>query len=435
MKAVEDQHGKHGKPLDDPEAAIAELGGERDLTVDVAKPAAGTPHVFSVPAGSLPSYELGDEVATRKAYGESIAALADIRGDVVALDGEVSNSTHSEDFRKAHPDRYFEMFIAEQQLVAAAVGMQVRGWTPFVSTFAAFLSRAYDFVRMAAISRAQAGAERLARRRLDRRGRPVADGAGGHGLAARDPRLDRRCTRATPTRPRRSSRPPPTSRASRSSARCAARRRCARRAGEARIGGSRIAHEGDDVAIIACGITRRRGGQGRRAARFRRRARARARRLLDQADRRRRPSTPRRATAARSSPSRTTPPRAASATPSWTRSPRATSAPTWSSSPCARSPAPARPRSCCTARRSTPTRSPTRRQARRRAGLGVRRPAAHCGGPAAFRRGVSECRLKGPLRTCPRSTRRAGSATSSSWASRSSRRRTRRPGPSGPTPR
>ena len=76
------------------------------------------------------------------------------RGDVVALDGEVSNSTHSEDFREAHPDRYFEMFIAEQQLVAAAVGMQVRGWTPFASTFAAFLSRAYDFVRMAAISRA-----------------------------------------------------------------------------------------------------------------------------------------------------------------------------------------------------------------------------------------------------------------------------------------
>ena len=78
-----------------------------------------------------------------------------IRGDVVALDGEVSNSTHSEDFREAHPDRYFEMFIAEQQLVAAAIGMQVGGrWVPFASTFAAFLSRAYDFVRMAAISRA-----------------------------------------------------------------------------------------------------------------------------------------------------------------------------------------------------------------------------------------------------------------------------------------
>jgi transketolase len=74
---------------------------------------------------------------------------------VVALDGEVSNSTHSEDFREAHEDRYFEMFIAEQQLVSAAVGMQVHHrWKPFASTFAAFFSRAYDFVRMAAISRA-----------------------------------------------------------------------------------------------------------------------------------------------------------------------------------------------------------------------------------------------------------------------------------------
>jgi transketolase len=73
---------------------------------------------------------------------------------VVGLDGEVSNSTHAELFRDAHPDRYFEMYIAEQQMVAAAVGLQVRGYKPFASTFAAFLSRAYDFVRMAAISRA-----------------------------------------------------------------------------------------------------------------------------------------------------------------------------------------------------------------------------------------------------------------------------------------
>jgi transketolase len=73
---------------------------------------------------------------------------------VVALDGEVSNSTRSEIFAEAHPERYFEMFIAEQQMIAAAVGVQVRGWVPFASTFAAFLSRAYDFIRMAAISRA-----------------------------------------------------------------------------------------------------------------------------------------------------------------------------------------------------------------------------------------------------------------------------------------
>ena len=73
---------------------------------------------------------------------------------MVALDGEVSNSTYAEIFRDAHPDRYFEMYIAEQQMVAAAVGLQTRGWKPFASTFAAFLSRAYDFIRMAAISQA-----------------------------------------------------------------------------------------------------------------------------------------------------------------------------------------------------------------------------------------------------------------------------------------
>jgi transketolase len=155
VRAVEDQPGKHGKPLDDPDEAIQELGGERDLTVDVAKPdASGEPHQFETDGGELPSWDLGEEVATRQAYGEALQALGAMRGDVVALDGEVSNSTHSELFAKAHPDRYFEMFIAEQQMLAAAVGFQVRGWNPFASTFAAFFSRAYDFVRMAAISRA-----------------------------------------------------------------------------------------------------------------------------------------------------------------------------------------------------------------------------------------------------------------------------------------
>src|SRR6478735_432576 len=124
VKAVEDQPGKHGKPLDDPEGAIKELGGERDLTVEVAKPEGGEANTFEVSGGSLPSWELGDEEATRKAYGVSIAALADIRGDVVALDGAGSNSTHSEEFAKAHEDRYFEMFIAEQQLVSSAIGFQ-----------------------------------------------------------------------------------------------------------------------------------------------------------------------------------------------------------------------------------------------------------------------------------------------------------------------
>jgi transketolase len=157
VKAVEDQPGKHGKPLDHPEAAIAELGGQRNLRVQVARPEGERePHRFpSGSDGKLPSWPLGEEVATRMAYGEALAALGSLRGDVVALDGEVSNSTYSELFAEKHPERYFEMFIAEQQMVAAAVGLQVRGWVPFASTFAAFFSRAYDFIRMAAISRAK----------------------------------------------------------------------------------------------------------------------------------------------------------------------------------------------------------------------------------------------------------------------------------------
>jgi transketolase len=154
VKAVEDVNGFHGKPLDDADEAIAELGGLRDIRVVVPTPDHGEPHRFPTGELELPRYELGSEVATRKAYGDALAALGDARGDVVALDGEVSNSTYSEIFGKAHPDRFFEMFIAEQQLVAAAVGMQVRGWKPFASTFAAFLTRAYDFARMAAVSRA-----------------------------------------------------------------------------------------------------------------------------------------------------------------------------------------------------------------------------------------------------------------------------------------
>ena len=155
VAAVEDKNGFHGKPLDDPEAAIAELGGERDIHVDLPKPKSdAAPHVFEVPGGELPRYDVGDKVATRKAYGDALSALGDMRGDVVALDGEVGNSTYAEIFHEAHPDRYFELFIAEQQLIAAAVGMQVRNWRPFASTFAAFLARAADFVRMAAISRA-----------------------------------------------------------------------------------------------------------------------------------------------------------------------------------------------------------------------------------------------------------------------------------------
>jgi transketolase len=154
VAAVEDLPDKHGKPLDDPEAAIAELGGERELTVELTAPPTAELRTFEANGGEPPRYEPGEEVATRKAYGEALAALGGARPDVVALDGEVSNSTHSELFREAHPERYFEMYIAEQQLVATAVAMQRRDWKPFASSFAAFLTRAYDFVRMAAVSRA-----------------------------------------------------------------------------------------------------------------------------------------------------------------------------------------------------------------------------------------------------------------------------------------
>jgi transketolase len=156
VKRVENKNGWHGKALDDPEGAIEELGGIRNLVVDVHKPSGeGEPHRFEVSGAlELPTYAVGgDNVATRTAYGDAVKALGAARGDVVVLDGEVSNSTYAEFFAEAFPERYFEMYIAEQQMIATAVGFHVRHWNPFASTFAAFLSRAYDFIRMSAISR------------------------------------------------------------------------------------------------------------------------------------------------------------------------------------------------------------------------------------------------------------------------------------------
>ena len=153
---IANKDGWHGKTLPpDMEArAIAELGGVRDLHIQVRLPDGKAPTVRrGTVEVSLPTYALGDKVATRKAYGDALAAVGS-RPEVVALDGEVGNSTYAEEFAAAHPERFFEMFIAEQQMVGAAVGLQVRGYVPFASTFAAFTSRAYDFVRMAAISQA-----------------------------------------------------------------------------------------------------------------------------------------------------------------------------------------------------------------------------------------------------------------------------------------
>jgi transketolase len=156
VAAVEDKEGKHGKPLPDAAEAIRELGGIRDIRVVAAPPApvpAG-PHLRTAAAWQPPAYEPGSMVATRTAFGQALAALGDVRPEVVVLDGEVSDSTRTEYFAEKHPDRFFEFYIAEQQMLAAAVGMQVRGWIPFAATFAAFFTRALDFIRMAAVSRA-----------------------------------------------------------------------------------------------------------------------------------------------------------------------------------------------------------------------------------------------------------------------------------------
>ncbi|MBZ0185052.1 MAG: transketolase [Candidatus Obscuribacterales bacterium] len=155
---VENKDNWHGKPLskEQAEEAVKHLGGEANLTVEVAKPE-------PVPASDkrdavkgsgkfdCPSYQA--PVATREAYGDALKALGDGFADVVVLDAEVSNSTFAEKFSKAHLDRFFEMYIAEQLMVGVGCGLANRGKKVFASTFAAFLARAYDFIRMAAVSR------------------------------------------------------------------------------------------------------------------------------------------------------------------------------------------------------------------------------------------------------------------------------------------
>lgn len=155
---LENKNGWHGKALDEQQAkeAIKELGGERDITIQVNKPEpapAGWKQPHQHGKLEMPTYKVGDSVATRKGYGDALAALK-AWPDVVALDGEVSNSTYSEEFKEVEPGRFFEMYIAEQQMVAAAVGFSARHYIPFASTFAAFMTRAYDFIRMGAISQA-----------------------------------------------------------------------------------------------------------------------------------------------------------------------------------------------------------------------------------------------------------------------------------------
>jgi transketolase len=164
---VENKNGWHGKPFppDMAERAIAELGGVRSIMVRGPRPEPAEPGPVPdkpmttpppmadpKPSATPPQYEVGAKVATRKAYGDALVSLGTRDDRVVVLDGEVSNSTFAEEFTDAYPDRYFEMFIAEQEMVAAATGIAVRGYRVFASTFAAFFTRAYDFIRMGAIS-------------------------------------------------------------------------------------------------------------------------------------------------------------------------------------------------------------------------------------------------------------------------------------------
>jgi transketolase len=165
---VENKDDWHGKPFppEMAERAIAELGGVRNLVLrgpvpspaepgpvpDKPSTAPQQPAAEVKPGAAAPKYAVGEKVATRKAYGDALVALGARDDRIVVLDGEVSNSTYAFEFALAYPERYFEMFIAEQQLVAAATGLAVRGYRAFASTFAAFFTRAYDFIRMGAIS-------------------------------------------------------------------------------------------------------------------------------------------------------------------------------------------------------------------------------------------------------------------------------------------
>lgn len=158
---LEDKEGWHGKPLkkgEEMDRALAEIQAVGGATngLKMRPPQGRTRPEAVVPPSSAPApnYSLGQEVATREAYGEALARLGTQNGLVVALDGDTKNSTYSEKFLKAHPERFFEGFIAEQDMVGAAVGLSAMGKIPFASTFACFLTRAYDQIRMAAISQA-----------------------------------------------------------------------------------------------------------------------------------------------------------------------------------------------------------------------------------------------------------------------------------------
>jgi len=157
---VEDREGEHGKPFDREKADRAVAVLERKLSPQPewrakAPPPPGT-RLPAQPSGAPPPppYQPGGkQVATRKAFGDALAALAGVDGRIVVLDGDVKNSTYTEEFERAAPDRFFQCYIAEQNMVGMAMGFAASGRIPFAATFGCFLTRAYDFIRMAAISK------------------------------------------------------------------------------------------------------------------------------------------------------------------------------------------------------------------------------------------------------------------------------------------
>lgn len=160
---LEDKEGWHGRALsgEDFEKAVKELGEiDRSISGEIAKP---EERKFSIRSNNKNyssskveklHYKIGEEIATRKAYGRALTRIAASIPEIVALDAEVKNSTYAEIFKEKYPERFYEMFIAEQNMVSTALGMSTRGFLPFASTFAAFFTRTFDQIRMTAYSRA-----------------------------------------------------------------------------------------------------------------------------------------------------------------------------------------------------------------------------------------------------------------------------------------
>ena len=201
VAAVEDKPNQHGKPLEDPEAAVEELGGVRSLRIEVARRPRRRSYEIARAAVERPAYEVGEKVATRGAYGDALAWLGSIDEQVVALDGEVGNSTYAERFAAKHPDRFFEMYIAEQQMVAAARRHADAGLEAVRLLLRRLPQPRLRLHPHGGDLRRRPQALRLPRRRLDRARRPLADGARRHRLAAGRARQRRPLSRPTPTRP------------------------------------------------------------------------------------------------------------------------------------------------------------------------------------------------------------------------------------------